>query len=403
MPRTENDDMKMLALACFGLALPLSAVAGDGRNGPYDFGGRWPTHYVFADGTDLGISLKYQYDVDDFFHAGGRFEDAQTSRRKELGFYARKKGVYDLVAAYDFQSKTWMDVYLRLQSKGVTGHDVGALRLGFSKTPVGFEGNTSTGSTTFLEAALPTQAIYANRRIGIDWALSRPHYLLDAGYYRGGDLNGDSDGRMVAARVAWVPRNEVGHVIHLGFSASREWPQGSTDGRGVYTPPEVRLRARPEAALLPHPLLDSGALAFAKTIDRRGLEALWIEGPWSLQAEYLDATVRLTDGHPDYHGHGYYAFASWVVTGESRPYAEGNVGDVRPKGRFGALELAIRYSELDLDDATVLGGRERDWTAGVNWYLNRYLKLQANYVRAWSDRQLRQELNVAEVRAQIQF
>jgi phosphate-selective porin OprO and OprP len=385
------------------MALPATGIAAESGNSAYSFANNWPTHYVFDDGTDLGLSLKYQYDVNRFSSDGGRLEDAQTNRRKEVGLYLKKKGVYDAVVVYDFQAKTWLDTYLRVQSKALFGSDVGAFRFGFSKTPVGFEGNTSTGATTFLESALSTQAIYASRRIGVDWALERPHYLIDAGYYSGGDLNGDSDGRMVAARAAWVPINHAGEVLHLGVSASRETPDGTTDGRGIRTLPNARLRARPEAGLAAR-LIDSGNLAPTDHIDRRGLEGLWIHGPWSVQGEYLDASVKLANGRPDYDARGYYVFASWVVTGESRSYASGNVGDVKPKNSYGALELAVRCSELDLNDGTVLGGRERDWTVGANWYLNRYLKLQANYVHAQSDRRgLGVDPNVIEIRAQIQF
>lgn len=389
----------LLASLAFLAARPAAATDGPA----YSFADNWPTHHVFDDGTDLGLSLKYQYDLDRFSNDDGRLPDAQTNRRKELGFYLKKKGVYDATAVYDFQARTWLDVYLRVQGKALFGSDVGALRVGFSKTPVGFEGNTGTGSTTFLETALPTQAIYANRRIGVDWAIQRPHWLANAGYYNGGDLNGDSDGRMLAGRFAWVPLNEPGRVWHLGLSASRESPGGSNDGRGVYTPPGTRLRARPEAGLAER-LVDSGALAPVSHIDRRGLEGLWIGGPWSVQAEYLDATISQPHGRPDVDGSGWYAFVSWVATGESRTYGGGNVGDVKPNGRYGAMELALRYSELDLDDGPVLGGRERDWTLGANWYVNRYLKLQANYVRAQSDRRgLRVDPNVLELRAQVQF
>lgn len=392
---------KPLLLA--GLAFLAARPAAAADSAPYSFADNWPTHHVFDDGTDLGLSLKYQYDLDRFSNDDGRLPDAQTNRRKELGFYLKKKDVYDATAVYDFQARTWLDVYLRMQGRALFGSDVGALRVGFSKTPVGFEGNTGTGSTTFLETALPTQAIYANRRIGVDWAIQRPHWLANAGYYNGGDLNGDSDGRMLAGRFAWVPLNEPGHVWHLGLSASRESPGGSTDGRGVHTPPGAHLRARPEAGLADR-LVDSGALAPVSHIDRRGLEGLWIGGPWSVQAEYLDATVSQLHGRPDVDGSGWYAFVSWVATGESRTYAGGNVGDVRPRGRYGALELALRYSELDLDDGPVRGGSERDWTLGANWYVNRYLKLQANYVRAQSDRRgLRVDPNVLELRAQVQF
>lgn len=383
-------------------ALPTCVQAAE--QAPYRFDGNWPTHVVFDDGTDLGLSLKYQYDVNRFSHDDGRFDDAQTNRRKELGVYLKKKGVYDAIAVFDFQSKSWQDVYLRAQTKALFGADAGALRAGYAKTPVGFEGNTGSGSTTFLEPAMPTQAIYAGRRIGLDWAVDRPTWLANVGYYWGGDLQGNSDGHMTAARVAWTPRKQAGDVIHLGLSASRETPEGSTDGRGIYNDPAARLRAKPEASLTTLRLVDSGSLKPADSIDRLGAEALWIGGPWSVQAEYLDAHVSLQDGRPSYRASGYYAFASWVLTGESRSYANGNVGDVKPKGAAGAVELAVRYSELDLDDAPVFGGSERNWTFGANWYIDRHLKLQANYVHASSDRRgIAVDPNVVEVRAQITF
>lgn len=392
---------KTTLMAALMVATPAAASAAG--NGAYDFASHWPTQYVFADGTDLGLAFKYQYDINRFANDGGRLPDAQTNRRKELGFYVKKKGVYDATAVYDFQARAWLDTYLRVQGKALLGKDVGALRLGFSKTPVGMEGNTGTGNTTFLETALPTQAIYANRRIGVDWAWTRPHYLVNAGYYRGGDLNGDNDGRMLAARAAWVPRNQPGDVLHLGVSAATESPDATRDGRGTRTPPTARLRARPEAGLAAR-LVDSGNLAPVDHIARSGFEGLWIRGPWSVQGEYLHAAVTFDGSRPGYAADGYYVFASWIVTGESRPYADGNVGNLVPRGAGGALELALRYSALDLDDRPVLGGRERNWTLGANWYLSRYLKLQANYVQARSNRRgLVVDPNVVEVRAQIQF
>jgi phosphate-selective porin OprO/OprP len=395
--------MKKIILGVLALIAPALANAADTPVNSYDWRTNWPTHYVFADGTDLGLSVKYQYDIDRFSHDDGLYEDAQTNRRKEFGFFIRKKGVYDATAVFDFQSKTWLDVFFRLQTKALLNDDYGAVRVGLMKTPVGFEGNTSTGTTSFLEQSLPMQAVYANRRIGVDWALTRHDYLVQLGYYNGGNLQGDLDGRMVAGRAAWTPWNEPGNVLHLGGSVSRETPHGTTDGRDRYTPPSIRLRALPEAGLTTQRLIDSGVLSVAEHVDRRGLEGLWIHGPWSVQSEYLDAKVNLVD-KPAYEAHGWYAFGSWVATGESRPYSGGNVSDVVPKGPWGALEFLVRYSTLDLDDGPTLGGTEHDWTLGSNWYLTKYLKLQANYVRAFSDRRdLRVDPHVFEVRAQVMF
>ena len=109
-------------------------------------------------------------------------------------------------------------------------------------------------------------------------------------------------------------------------------------------------------------------------------------------------------GNPDFSASGGYVFGSWVLTGESRPYAGGNAGNVKPKDAWGAWELLLRYSELDLEDGLVQGGKEHDWTLGANWYLNDHFKFQANLIRAWSDKgNLALDPKIFEVRAQIHF
>jgi phosphate-selective porin OprO/OprP len=385
-----------------GVSMLLAATPAMAQD--YSFLGDWPTHHVFSDGTDAGVSVLYQYDLNDFSHDDGLLQDAHTNRRKYFGVYLKKKGVYDAIAQYDFQSKKWQDVFLRVQSKAVFGRDIGAFRAGYSKTPVGFEGNTSTPANSFIEQALPTQAVYENRRVGVDWAWYRPTWLAQAGYYDGSDLQGANDGHTLAGRVAWVPRNRPGDVLHFGVSASREAPEATTNTLGVLQLPSAKFASTPEAGLTPLKLVSSGTLKNVADIDRTGLEGLWIHGPWSLQGEYLRANTSFADGKPDYRIDGGYAFASWVATGESRPYKDGNVGNVVPSRPWGALEFLLRYSTLDLDDGSTLGGREHDWTLGANWYLGQHLKLQANYVRAFSDRKgLVVNPRIFELRAQVAF
>jgi phosphate-selective porin OprO/OprP len=78
---------------------------------------------------------------------------------------------------------------------------------------------------------------------------------------------------------------------------------------------------------------------------------------------------------------------------------------------WGAFEIALRYSELDLNDGPVKGGKEDDWTIGANWYLGTHWKLQANYVWANSTKFYGNPLNadadvdprIFEVRAQVYF
>jgi phosphate-selective porin OprO/OprP len=388
------------------MAVAVAFAARVGAAHAYDVE-NWPTHYTFANGADLGLVMVYRYDVNDFgddrLPDGTRqFDDSATNRRKELGLTLKKKGVYDAIVDYEYQGRSWLDVNARFYSKAFFGADYGAFRFGYSKTPVSFEGNTGTKADSFLELALPSQAIFENRRTGVDWQFERPRYIVDLGYYRGQDLSGDNDGTTYAGRVAWTPRKAEADVIHLGVSASREDRDATTDGLGVRHPASVAISTPPEAGLTPVRLVGTGALANVDHVDRAGLEALWIGGPWSLQGEALREDVSRNGAN--FGASGVYAFGSWIVTGESRPYSGGNVNNIKPRGPWGAFELLLRYSELDLDDGLVQGGREHDWTLGANWYLTSHFKFQANYIKAYSDKgNLSIDPTIFELRSQIMF
>jgi len=373
---------------------PLAATAADWDN--------WPTKTTFSDGTELAATANIAYDLNDF-SGGSGIDDADAVRRKEFGATLKKKGVYDAMVYYDFQSDTWLDVFVRFESKAFFGRDVGRFRFGYMKTPVGLDGNTSSRAGSFLETALPVQAFYAGRRTGVEWVLERPQYLLQAGAYGGKDLQGDNPGTTQAVRAVWTPIKAPGDVVHLGLAYSQENPRGYRDGRDVHHEASARLRARPEAGLTDIRLVDSGALVTADQIRRTGLEGIWIRGPFSLQGEALQATVT-RKGLPDYTGSGQYAMASWVLTGESRPYSAGAVANIKPAHSYGAVELLARYSRLDLDDGSILGGRQHDLTVGANWYLTSHFKFQANYVKVDASRRgVHSTPEIFELRAQMHF
>jgi phosphate-selective porin OprO/OprP len=81
--------------------------------------------------------------------------------------------------------------------------------------------------------------------------------------------------------------------------------------------------------------------------------------------------------------------ASYVVTGEQASYK--GVNPKRPfdprNGAWGAVEIATRYSDLSVDkdafpsfaDPAVSARKARAWAAGVNWYLNKGVKIVLDY------------------------
>lgn len=370
----------------------------------------WPTKHAFADGTELSATANWAYDTVDFSgdrgygSAATALRDSGHYRRREFGMSLKKKDVYDFTAIMDFQSNLWLDVALRMETKALFGSDFGRIRVGYIKTPVGLDGVTSSRAGSFMEVALPVQAVYAGRRTGIEWTYEQPKYYLQAGAYGGKDLQGDNPGTMQALRGVWTPIKANGDVLHLGLSASVENPRGYHNGRDEHFDPSGRLRARPEAGLTDIRLVDSGTLTPVDQIRRAGFEGIWIHGPFSVQAEALQAKVTRDNGLLDYNIDGQYIYGSWILTGESRPYAAGAVANVKPAHAYGAVELLARYSRLDLQDNGIDGGRQHDWTFGANWYLTSHFKFQANYVKADASRRgVHTTPDIWELRAQVMF
>ena len=133
---------------------------------------------------------------------------------------------------------------------------------------------------------------------------------------------------------------------------------------------------------------------------RLGAELDWSSGPFSVKGELLQASdtrhgqsVRAQD-LPNVVSRGWYLSGTWVVTGEKKARGLEPRRAFLRDGGWGAVELALRCEELRLGSsahpgpafvhpraANLLGNSQQIWTFGLNWYLNRHTKIQANAVR----------------------
>lgn len=365
----------VLAIAAALALSPASSFAADAPRAPLS---------LRHDGTDYGVAALLQYDFNRF-HGDDAPRDRDDWRRATVGLYARKTGVFDVVADYDFKAEAWLDAYARVE----TG--VGAFRLGQFRTPVGLDdGGTSSGSTVFMERALPEAVVHQGRRLGLDWTRALgTRWLFNLGAYGGGDLGGLHEGRSLAGRAVFSPRNDDEELLHFGASASRE----RRDDR------VARLRGKPEAALSDRYYLDSGALRDSEAIDRYGLEAIWRRGPWSLQGEWLGIAARRDAGLADGRAQGGYLQGSWMLSGETKPYKRGALANPRPQRPGGAVELAARWSTLRIDAPATPLDRQSNWALGLNWYVGTHLKLMANYVDV--DSRAARDPDLIELRIQL--
>lgn len=70
--------------------------------------------------------------------------------------------------------------------------------------------------------------------------------------------------------------------------------------------------------------------------------------------------------------------------------------------------MAFRYSALDLSDRGIQGGKGRDFTAGLNWYLYPTMRVMVNCVYSVTQDRVnspidRRRLNIHQMRIQLAF
>jgi phosphate-selective porin OprO/OprP len=310
----------------------------------------------------------------------GAFEDGTQFRRARLAVTGTMYERIEFKAEFDFGGQPSVnrpatrDLYLGMSD--VLG---GGIRAGHFKEPFSLEQyGTSANYMTFVERSV-VDALVPGRNNGVmyhgasdsevvTWALGVFKTSNDAAFAQG-------DGDYAAtARVSASPwYAEKGEkVLHVGASYTTRGDDAAT------------FSTRSENSLGPV-LVSTGALDL-DGLDIAGVELAWVMGSLSLQAEAVQAMADQTSGE-DADFLGWYAYASYFLTGETRPYkrSNGSFDRVRPDANFGqggngAWELAARYSVLDLDDGAIQGGELNDVTVGVNWYLNPNARVMANYV-----------------------
>lgn len=252
---------------------------------------------------------------------------------------------------------------------------IGRTKEGFSlnKVMVGYHGWTH-------ERAPVSDAMIPILADGIKWLGYLPDIGLNwsMGWYGDSYSNEESFStyeHQQVARVSWLPiRSDIAHtLLHLGVSVR----DGKAENR------QLRLRARPESFQAPY-VVDTG-LFDAQGSFTSGLEAYYRSGSLLVGSElFLQDVDSDSTGDPSFNGGE--VFVVWNVTGETRPYKPAGgyflaVSPNRPVGQGGpgAIELVLRYSDVDLDAGTLRGGRYRRVTPMVNWHLSDNIRLEFAY------------------------
>lgn len=364
---------------------------------------------IFKPTMKLEGRIMYDFDFlsagDDYDYAGSEFRRVRIAAKGKVAKNVGYKTEFDFAGG----AVNFRDVYLKFTLPA----KVGALIVGSFTEPTSLNNMTSSKYMTFFERSMMANTQPFKYNSGF---MYNNHNALDGkldvqlAYTFNGDKKAAfldksiKDGGNFIARVTGIVLNnkEKHQVVHLGVNYEH---RDNDSENYAYT-------FREENHMGDKFTVSGLEGKFENTSDV-GFELATTFGPLSIQAEYELSSI-ITDVDT-YKANGYYAFASFFVTGEYRPYKNSSFGRVKPKkdldikeGGFGALELVARYSVMDFSNYPGVSSNDKivNITAGFNWYLNNYTRIMYNYINAnFNDFKVYGDDNLAGhlIRVQVDF
>jgi len=352
--------------------------------------------FASADGA-YGITLRGYVQSDGRFFAQGTARSASTLELR------RVRPILEATIARNFGFRLMTDFgegRVVVQDAHLDARILPFLRVrtGKFKPPVGLERLQSATALTFVERALPT-ALVPNRDVGIQlWGDFGGGVLgYAAGVFNGvpdgGSADLDTDGRKeLAGRVFAQPfRNGSSDLLRgigVGIAGSTGKEEGIPTATGL-----AGYRSPGQQTFFSYRSNGQAAGTTVADGDRRRVSPQgWLYyRSIGVIAEHVTSTqqVRRDTVAAELTNTAWQAAASYVLTGEDASYT-----GVRPlrsfdpaKGAWGAVELTGRLSALEVDDDAFplfadperSASAAREWAVGVNWYLNRNVKVTVDY------------------------
>ncbi|HXI73160.1 MAG TPA: porin [Verrucomicrobiae bacterium] len=356
--------------------------------------------------SNFVFSLKGVIQVDDrtfLDNSGAKGNDGLLLRRARPIFQGTLYRDFDFVFIPDFggSSVQIFDAYANYRYEPWA-----QLRVGKFKTPVGLEQLQADVNTSFNERSLVTDLV-PNRDVGVQlWGDINGGVLSYAvGIFNGvGDFrnssnaNVDNDGEF-AGRLFSLPfkNSDITALQNLGFGVAGS--SGNTSRTAAGLPSTT-------GGTLPGYTTDgqqqffaynpaTGAVVANGNHWRLSPQGYYYYGPLSLLGEYAISDQGVLNTGTGAQAHlqntAWEISGGWVLTGENASF--NGITPLHPfdphKGQWGALQVVARYAELNIDDdafpvfanPATSASAAQAWSAGLNWYLNKNIRLNASYSR----------------------
>jgi phosphate-selective porin OprO/OprP len=369
-------------------AASLGQQAAPKKGGEVALQAGWNGEHFFVKSSDGNFAIQpYGYTQLDYRAYGddpGTPPNTFAIRRGRFGFQGTLYKHYEFGLLADFadtSSTLVRDFYVNINYRPELQFQFGQF-----KEPFAQELMTAATYLDFVERSLavnlyPSQTSFRSPGAMVHGDLYKGVVQYWAGAFNGkGTLgNNTTSEPEVIGRLRFYPWKNCSNEWLKGFAF------GGAAGHGV---------TRRESSF--SGLLPDRAFTFFRTttvngpVERYNGELTWTKGPWGVRAEYDQLNqfrealgAGLTD-LPGVVGKGYYAQATYLLTGEKRPengQPKPNHPFLATEGArgFGAWELKLRYANLQAAAAGTLENRVDQFSQGINWYPNYFIRYMVDF------------------------
>jgi len=311
-----------------------------------------------------------------------------------------KNGEFRFTPEFAGSSTTILDAYA-----GYKFANAFKLRAGKFKAPLGLERLQSGSDIRFIERAHPTSLV-PNRDIGLQLFGD----IIEGGVltYEAGVFNGVADGgssvtdisddKDFVARIFANPlkNSDIDALrgLSLGVAGSYGQEEGEVGSTGLTT-----IRSPGQVSVFSYRTSTNASDNVAADGDRTRVspQFTYYLGSLGVVGEYVVSSqdVSRDDKSATLDNDAWQLATTYVLTGEENTFK--GINPKNPfdlsKGTWGAFELALRYSELTIDDNTFPTYANPDravagiqsWALGLNWYLTRNLRSSLTYEQSSFD------------------
>lgn len=318
-----------------------------------------PQKEMFKDGfgipdVRLGVKMKY----------------GKWNAKVDVGFAYGKVGLKDIYIGYDFSPE----------------HN---LKVGSFIHQFGLQSATSSSMKPTMEEPISNAVFNDSRQLGIQYEYNGAKFLASASVHlepaattvilSPEQFTHEAFG--MRTRLVYRPWHEPGKMLQVGVSGAYGTPQrnGNPDTHDAFTfKSDFPTRITRVTAI-------DATVDKAKNLFKFTPEILASYGRFALESQYFMVNINRCDGRPAFVGQGAYVTLRGLILGRNYTYDSmgGGIATPAPKN----LELVLDYNYTTLTDrsAGIYGGRLNDFSATLNYYINKYMiaRLHYSYTHTW--------------------